>query len=422
MKKIGIVLITLLLVLAGCGSKETPTETSDKIVIWAWDDSFNIAAAKVAKEYYKGDKEVEIVTMSQDDIVQKMNTSLSSNSVEGLPNIVLIEDYKIQGNLKSFPDAFADLNSIVDDSKFSDYKLAVTKKDGINYGIPFDSGVVALFYRIDLFEEAGYTPEDLVDITWEEYTEMGKVVEEKTGVKLLTLDPSDIGQIRMMMQTTGTWYVHNDEEVYIKDNKALIDSIEVYKNMLDQGVSKAVSNWDEFVGAFNNSEVSSVVTGAWIASSIKNAEDQSGKWGVAPAPRLGNNADSVNRSNIGGSSWYVLDKVAGKEEAIKFLGETFASNLDLMNDLAAEINLVSTITEAIETENYSKEDAFFNNELVMQKFSQWTSEIPGVNFGYNTYLIEEVLQTHLMDYFNGTKDLDKVLEDAQAEAESAIVR
>lgn len=422
MKKLVVALLALMMVLSGCSSKPPTDKQADKIVIWAWDESFNIAAANTAKTYYKGKAEVEIVTMSQDDIVQKLNTSLSSNSVEGLPNIVLIEDYKIQGYLKSFPESFADLNSIVDDSKFAEFKTAVTKKGDTNYGVPFDSGVVGLFYRTDLFEQAGYTHEDMTDITWEEYIEMGKKVFETSGVKALTLDPSDIGQVRIMLQTAGSWYVDDKENVTLEGNQVLKDALTVYKNMLDSDVAKIVSNWDEFTGAFNNGEVASVPTGAWIASSVRNGKDQEGKWGVVAVPRLGANSKSVNRSNIGGSSWYVLDKVAGKAEAIQFLKDSFASSGDLMNDLAAEINAVSTLKSAIDQPNYKKEDPFFSNQKVMEEFSQWTSEVPGVNYGYNTYLIEEILQTHLMDYINGKKDLDTILKDAQAEASNAIVK
>ncbi len=422
MKKILVTLIAVLLVLTGCSSKPPVDTESEKIVIWAWDESFNIAAALKAKEYYTGKAEVEVVTMSQDDIVQKLNTSLSSNSTEGLPNIVLIEDYKIQGYLKSFPDAFADLNSVVDDSKFADFKLAVTKKDGINYGVPFDSGVVGLFYRTDLFAEAGYTHEDLTDITWEEYIEMGKKVYEATGIKLATLDPSDIGQVRMMLQTAGSWYVDGEENVTLEGNQALKDALKLYKDMVDADVTKVVSTWDEFVGAFNSGEVASVPTGAWIASSVRNGEDQAGKWGVVPMPRMGSNSKSVNRSNIGGSSWYVLDKVAGKDEAIKFLGDTFATSEALMNDLAADINMVSTMKSAVDQPNYQKEDTFFNNQILMEELSEWTAEIPGVNYGYNTYLIEEILQGHLLEYVNGKKDLDTILKDAQLEASNAIVK
>ena len=422
MKKLVVAMLAIMMVLTGCTSKPSEEKPTDKIVIWAWDESFNIAAANTAKKYYEGKADVEVVTMSQDDIVQKLNTSLSSNSVEGLPNIVLIEDYKIQGYLKSFPDAFADLNDIVDDSKFAEFKTAVTKKGGVNYGVPFDSGVVGLFYRTDLFEEAGYTHEDMVDITWEQYIEMGKKVFEATGVKALTLDPSDIGQIRIMLQTAGSWYVDGEENVTLEGNQVLKDALTIYKSMLDEDVAKIVSNWDEFTGAFNNGEVASVPTGSWIASSVRNGEGQEGKWGVVAVPRLGANSKSINRSNIGGSSWYVLDKVPGKAEAITFLGETFASSNELMNDLAAEINAVSTLKSAIDQPNYKKEDPFFSNQKVMEEFSEWTAEVPGVNYGYNTYLIEEILQTHVMDYINGKKDLDTILKDAQAEASSAIVK
>ena len=74
-------------------------ESADEITIWAWDESFNIKAANVAKEMYaetNPDVKVNVVTMAQDDIVAKLNTSLASGSYEGLPDIVLIEDYRIQ--------------------------------------------------------------------------------------------------------------------------------------------------------------------------------------------------------------------------------------------------------------------------------------------------------------------------------------
>ena len=38
----------------------------------------------------------EIVENAQEDIVQKLNTALGSGTTKGLPNIVLIEDYRAQ--------------------------------------------------------------------------------------------------------------------------------------------------------------------------------------------------------------------------------------------------------------------------------------------------------------------------------------
>jgi len=175
-KKLASILIatTLTLGLVACGGNENSTEnneessTNNKITIWAWDESFNIVAANKAKERYlkeKPDAEIEVVTMAQDDIVAKLNTSLSSGSYEGLPNIVLIEDYRIQGYLTAYQDEFADLSSVAKAEDFAEYKTGVNYVDGKLYGIPFDSGVAATFYRTDLIEQAGYTKEDMNNLT-----------------------------------------------------------------------------------------------------------------------------------------------------------------------------------------------------------------------------------------------------------------
>ena len=143
------------------------------------------------------------------------------------------------------------------------------------------------------------------DLTWEKYIEIGQAVKEKCGVDMCTLDPSDIGQIRMMMQSAGAWYSGENGEVTIADNQALKDAIDVYKKLVESGCVKQISGWDPFVGAFNNGEVASVVTGCWIAPSIQKAEDQSGKWAVAPFPKMEANPHCLQMYSSG-SLWLPL--------------------------------------------------------------------------------------------------------------------
>ena len=294
----------MMLGLAACGSSGGDSSGGDaaaddnKLTIWAWDEAFNIKAANVAADMYKetnSDVEIEVVTMAQDDIVAKLNTSLSSGSYDGLPDIVLIEDYRIQGYLNAYEDEFADLSDIASPDDFAEYKTGVNQKDGKMYGIPFDSGVAAVFYRTDYIEQAGYTAEDMQDLTWDKYIEIGKAVKEKSG-----------------------------------------------------------------------------------------------KWAVAPFPRMAQNADSVNASSIGGGGWYVLKNVGHEDLAKDFLKETFASNVDLMNQLATDINLVSTLKASSEAENYSK----------------------GVDF-YD--MMTEALQAIL-----GGADVQETLDQYQTQIESAV--
>lgn len=404
-------------------NNNTSTE-NNKITIWAWDESFNIAAANEAKEMYLKDNpdvEIEVVNMSQDDIVAKLNTSLSSGSYEGLPDIVLIEDYKIQGYLTAYEEEFADLSSIANESDFASYKTAVSYVDGKLYGIPFDSGVAGTFYRVDLIEEAGYTKEDMENLTWEKYIEIGKAVKENTGVDMCSLDPSDLSQVRMMLQSAGAWYTDKDGNVSIADNQALKDAIKIYVDLMESGAVKQHTNWDQFVGAFNNGEVASVVTGCWIAPSIKKADEQSGKWAVAQFPKLGSNNASVNASSLGGAGWYVLKNVKNTDMALDFLAKTFASNVDLMNNLAESITLVSTLNKASEAPNYSKADEFFGGQEVFTDFAKWTSEIPLVNYGLHTYAIEDIM-TEAVQAVLGGEDIDSTLETFQSQIESAVAQ
>lgn len=406
------------------GNTNNTTTESKKITIWAWDEAFNIVAANKAKEIYLKDNpdvEVEIVNMAQDDIVAKLNTSLSSGSYEGLPNIVLIEDYKTQGYLTAYKDEFADLSAVANKDDFAEYKTGVNYVDGKLYGIPFDSGVAATFYRTDLIEQAGYTKADMENLTWEKYIEIGKAVKEKTGVAMCTIDPSELPLVRMMLQSAGTWLTDKDGKVIIGDNEALAQAMKIQKDLIDSGITKQVSDWDQFVSAFNKGEVASVVTGCWIVPSIKKAEDQSGKWAAAAFPKMSANDKSVNASSIGGSGWYVLKNVGNSDLAADFLGKTFASNVDLMNDLAEAITLVSTLNKSSEAPNYKKADEFFGGQELFADFAKWTTEVPSVNYGLHTYAIEDIM-TEAAQAIVGGADIDSTLKTFQTQVESAVAQ
>ncbi|ENH95984.1 lactose transporter lactose-binding protein [Gracilibacillus halophilus YIM-C55.5] len=428
-KYVWIVLMSIgWLVLVACSSGEetnnssnegtTEYEETNAITAWAWDPAFNIAALEHAKEAYSGDYDVVIVENAQDDIIQKLNTGLSSGTTKGMPNIVLIEDYRAQSFLQAYPDAFHPLTDVINTDEFADYKTATTSLDGKQYGVPFDSGVAGLYVRTDFLEEAGYTVEDVSNITWAEYIEIGKDVKEATGKNMLTLDPNDLGQIRMMMQSNGSWYVKEDGSTpHISENESLKKAFEVYKGMMDADIAKIVSDWSQFVGAFNSGDVASVPTGNWITPSVKQAAEQSGKWAVVPIPRL-DMEGAVNASNLGGSSWYVLN-VEGKEQAADFLANTFGSNVELYQTLVQEVGAVGTYSPATEGDAYAVEDEFFGGEQIVSKFSEWTDDIPGVNYGQHTYAIEDIIVTGMQDYLNGT-ELSQVLENAQSQAEAQL--
>ncbi len=407
---------------SACGGK------SDKLVIWAWDENFNIKAANEAKKYYDGEMEISVVNMAQSDIVAKLNTAFSSGVATDMPDIVLIEDYRAHQYLTNYDNSLMDLSSYLDKTKFAEYKVEAASLDGKIYGVPFDSGVAGLFYRTDMLEGIVGEGEGCIvtdaamqsGVTWSQYIEIGKALKEKTGKALLTLDPSDIGQIRMMMQSAGSWYVDDAGKAYIQDNEALKEGIEVYKKLNDAGVAKSVSDWNSFVQAFQQGDVATVPTGCWIAPSISAKTDQSGKWKVAPLPRLEATKNASNYSNLGGGAWYVLNSSKHKEESAKFLASTFGSNLDLMNALAKEIQLVSSLKDAKTLSNYTTPNAFFSDQKIFEDFSNWTAQIPAVTYGNYTYDAESIMATQVKAFVQGTQTLETTLSNGQTEVAKLI--
>lgn len=416
------VLTAAVTLFAGCGNSSSDASgNEDKVTVWAWDEAFNIKAVNEAKEFYENeDVDVEVVTMSQDDIVQKLNTALASGNTDGLPNVVLIEDYRIQGYLTSYPDAFADLTDIVDENNFAAYKFAVNKVDDKIYGVPFDSGVTANFYRTDILEEAGYSEEDMKNLTWDDYLQVARDVKEKTGKKISEVNPSDLGRVRMIMQQAGEWYTSEDgETVTIENNESLKYGLELFATLLKEDLVEQTSDWNAGVTAVQSGAVASTPTGAWYSSTIQGAEDQSGKWKIAPIPALPANMQKAQASNLGGAGWYVIKGVAGEENAKDFLDKTFATNEELMGKLAEEIGLVSTMLSANDQEAYQQPSEFYSNQKVFDDFSKWTAEIPEVNYGHETYAIESVVAESLSRIING-ESADKVLADTQKQVEAQL--
>ena len=421
-KALALLLVAVMMLsLAACGTPAEPT-TDNVVTVWAWDEAFNIKAANEAAEIYKTinpDVTIEVVTMAQDDIVQKLNTALAAGSYEGLPEVVLVEDYRIQGFLTNFGNEFADLSDIASADDFASFKTAVNVVDGKLYGIPFDSGVAALFYRLDLVEAAGYTEADMQNITWEKYIEIGKAVKETSGVDMMTMDPSDLGQIRMMLQSAGSWYTDAEGNVSVSGNQAMVDAIETYLDLFNSGVTIEAVGWDQFVGAFQTGKVWSVANGCWISASVVAAEDLAGKWAVAPFPSMGRNENSVNASSCGGAGWYVLQNVGDTDAAKDFIKNTFASSVELMNQLAVDINLVSTMNAAAAAENYSKGLDFYGGQAIFADLAEWQGNVPAVNYGMHTYQIESKM-TEAVQAIKDGGDIETVLADYQAQIEAEV--
>ncbi|OQP87385.1 ABC transporter substrate-binding protein [Rhizobium rhizosphaerae] len=410
------------LLLAGASVLATSAAFAGEIKVWCWDPNFNVAIMKEAAARYAKDHpdtKVTVVDFAKADVEQKLQTALSSGTTDGLPDIVLIEDYGAQKYLQSFPGAFAPMSGKVDYAGFAPYKVQLMTVEGQVYGMPFDSGVTGLYYRSDYVEQAGFKPADLENITWDRFIEIGKTVTEKTGKKMIGIDVNDAGFTRILMQSAGRWYFDKDGNLDITKNPALKAALDVQQKIFRAGIHRPASGWTDWVSGFTSGDVASITTGVWITGTVKAQAEQSGKWRVAPIPSLGIDG-ATHASNLGGSSWYVTESSKTKDEAIDFLNTVFAKDVDFYQKILTERGAVGSLMAARKGEAYNLADPFFGGEKVWQHFSDWLARVPPVNYGVFTNEVDTAVNAHLPELAKDGVSVDKVLSEIESQAQGQI--
>lgn len=370
-KKIALALVFAMLcaLFAGCGGTsnepavEKPAEAGkenapavaageETLTVWCWDEAFNIAAMKTAEKYYKAEGhenfKLNIVNVIEEDIQTKLSTAFSAGVTDELPDIVLMGDSWANMYLTNFPGCYMDLTDSIDFSEFAQYKVSCFTVDDRVYGIPFDSGSAGLFYRTDILEAAGFTAADLEDITLTDLLEIAKVVREKTGKYAFTFDPSNgaaFTWIDSYMQASGQWFYEAgdpEENADFANNKVMREVIEFLKEAWNNDLVYRTDTRDSSgIGAIQAGEVAFVLNAIWYGPSLMAAEDASGLWSYTNIPTL-TTVETSEYTNIGGSSWVILDACKNKDLALDFMKTIWAGNTEFYDEILLGQSAVAT--------------------------------------------------------------------------------
>lgn len=430
-KIIALLMIVMMLSVSivGCGSKDsgktgTGTSTDENtITVWAWDKPFNIYAMEEAEKVYQQsnpDFNLEIVEVTWDDMQQKIASIVGSGNYGELPDILLMQDYAYQKYCTTYPDLFLDITDTgIDFSQFSEGKLANSMVDGRNYGVPFDNGTDVAAYRTDVLAEAGYKLEDLTDIDWNRFIEIGKDVYSKTGYNLLSTLTASSDFLCQMLSSTGVDMWNEDGTVNFVNNDVLKQCISIYKELIDSKVMVNLNSWDQYQATFTSGTTAGVINGCWIMSSIQTAQDLSGKWGITNIPSVPGVATATNYSFQGGSTWAITQNCQKVDLAADFLAKTFAGSVELYETILPGCNALSTWLPASDSEVYGEPQEYYGGQAVFQLITEFAEKTPSVNLGVYYVEANTALATCLSNVVAGA-DIDAELEIAQDTVEFAM--
>lgn len=390
MKKIVslVLVLAMLFSLSGCGKKEEPAqapvdpntqsgELSGKVTVWSWDVAAK-SLEEAAVDFNKIHPNVEIVIedLGTDQVYDKLTTRLASKT--GLPDVVTMEGERVQTFASKFPEGFADVTEYVNEEDFLPVKISEVTSNGKIIGFPWDGAPTGLFYRADLFEQAGIKAEDIK--TWDDLIVAGKKM-DAIGVKMLPLaastNPTFFG---MLYEQTGSYFFDIDGNSALNTENGL-KAGKTLKKLYDSGITYDSVDWDGLVSATKAGKVATVPSAVWWAGTlIDEVTESAGQWRVIPLPIIEKGMDYVAVN--GGSNVLIPNDAPNKAAAIEFV--KFA-----MTDVKTQINafdkygLYPSYKPAYTDPVFDEELEYFGGQKVWRFFADESENIPKINYTEN---------------------------------------
>ena len=305
---------------AAPSATQTPTGTAGgsttNLVLWTWPEGFGKKVLEaVASEFPQYPLRQDVIG---GDFKQKLTTTFTAGS--GLPDITGVKGEDI-AFFKTQAKYFVDLNTIgAADIKgtYLDWKWAqATTTDGKQLGIPIDIGPTALFYRFDVFKDAGLPsePEELAAAirTWDEYFALGKELLAKKPDTYLIRNTG--GLFDTVWKQSGKGFV-DEKGVFIGGEAHIRNAWDTAVKALQAGIVATLqSNTADSAAAVNEGKLPADFGASWhLADLMVDAPETAGKWHVCEHP-----GDATNN---GGSFLTIPEGVqdpAASFELIKFI-------------------------------------------------------------------------------------------------------
>ncbi len=268
---------------------------------------------------------LEPLALSDADIYSNLQIALQSGT--GAPDIVDIEINKYQNFLKGDIQLLP-LNDIVEPEldNIVQARVNVYSKDGKYYGICFHVGAEVIYYNMDIMNEAGIDPATIK--TWDDFYEAGKVVLEKTGKPMTTIETTDSWTQWPMFSQAESDFFDAEGNVTL-DNDTNVAICEYLQKLLKEGIAIAspggLHHAEEYYGFMNQGGAASIWMPMWyMGRFVDYMPELKGKMKIYPAPSWTEGGD--RSAVMGGTGTSITEQAKNPELCKEFLAFCKLSN------------------------------------------------------------------------------------------------
>ena len=285
------------------------------ITVWAWEPTLTQVVADFEAAHPGVTVDLVNAGTGNDQYIALQNAITAGS---GIPDVAQVEYYALpQFSISGSLADIGPLGASALDGRFTPGPWnAVTDGDAV-YGLPMDSGPMALFYNQEVFDEYGVA----VPTTWDEYLDAARALHAANPDVYIANDTGDAGfTTSMIWQAGGTPYVVDGTDVTVSfADEGSQKFATFWQQLIDEDLLAPVGSWsDEWYQGLGSGTIATLTIGAWMPANLESGvPDATGQWRVAQMPQwsAGDSATSEN----GGSSLAVTAASSQQELAYAFV-------------------------------------------------------------------------------------------------------
>jgi multiple sugar transport system substrate-binding protein len=348
------------------------------LTFWTWAGQDKLVAQAFEKKYPK--IKINIVDEGTSAAeYTKLENAIKAGS--GIPDLAQIEyfalpQFALQGDLA---DLTKDgINAASAQSQFSTAVWNSVYVSGHLYGLPQDTGPMALFYNKTIFDKYHLA----VPTTWAQFAAEAATLHADSSKEYLTSDDGDAGFTTSMIWDAGghPFTTNGTKNVTINlQDPGTLKWTSLWTPLIDKGLLDPLTPWTtQWYQGLANGTVASLVTGGWMVDSIQSGVPSgNGDWRVAPMPEW--TAGQPTTAENGGSSNAVLAASKNQLAAAGFLEYL---SLQQGAQISADQGDFPALNSILDSSSYlDQSPAYFGGQKVYQVLSQAASQVlPGWSY------------------------------------------
>jgi ABC-type glycerol-3-phosphate transport system substrate-binding protein len=333
----------------------------------------------------------------------------------GAPDIVDVEQGVISRFLKGEP-GLVPLNDLIAPYE-DDYIMAKTglyASQGAIYGIDHCLCPVVLYYRHDIFADAGI---DMPVATWDEFVEASSALTDQ-GIAALVLSDRSWGDYYILLLQSGSPGFFDADGNVIVDSPENIAVLEWYLGLLESGVAISTESSQTTYGLMAEGQIAAALGADWYGGFIKNnVADTSGLWRAAPLPAFEEGGSRT--STHGGTAYTITNQSEHPEEAWKFIEFALFNEENKIFEWEVN-NLIPPVLSHLDNEALLQPDAFFDNQSLGALYMELAPEVPFQARGPWFNEASTLVGNAVFQAVSGEKTAEQALKDAADELRRQI--